>query len=92
MSRLSTPNQPGWTRLGAHLYRGDASRTLVDYDWLRVELPGDIAPNETVRVRATLPRITEPGDYIVTFDLVIEGKAWFADRDSMSLDVGIDVR
>jgi len=89
---LSTPSQPGWTRLGAHLYRGDASRTLVDFDWLRVELPREVAPNETVRVRATLPEITEPGDYLVTFDLVIEGKAWFSDRDSVSVDLPIRVR
>jgi SAM-dependent methyltransferase len=89
---LSTANQAGWTRVGAHLYRGDASRTLVDYDWLRVELPRDVAPNESVRVRSTLPAISEPGDYIAAFDLVIEGKAWFADRDSVSADVPLSVR
>jgi SAM-dependent methyltransferase len=89
---LSTPNQAGWTRLGAHLYRGDASRTLVDYDWLRVELPRDVAPNETVRLRATLPAIAEPGDYLAAFDPVIEGKAWFADRDSVSIDLPLSVR
>jgi SAM-dependent methyltransferase len=89
---LSTANQPGWTRVGAHLYRADPSRTLVDFDWLRVELPRDIAPNQTVRVRATLPPITDPGDYLAAFDLVIEGKAWFADRDSVSIDLPLSVR
>jgi len=89
---LSTADQVGWTRLGAHLHRADAARTLVDFDWSRVQLPRDVAPNETVRVNATLPPIAEPGDYIATFDLVIEGKAWFADRDSTSVDVPIEVR
>jgi SAM-dependent methyltransferase len=89
---LSTPNRAGWTRLGAHLYRGDASRTLVDFDWLRAALPRDVAPNETVRVRATLPAIAEAGDCIATFDLVIEGKTWFAERDSVSVDVPLRVR
>jgi len=89
---LSTSDQPGWTRLGVHLHRADAARTLVDFDWLRVALPHDVAPNETVRVQATLPPIGEPGHFIATFDLVIEGKAWFADRDSASVDVPIEVR
>jgi SAM-dependent methyltransferase len=89
---VSAPDRPGWTRLGAHLHRADEGRTLVDFDWLRAALPRDVAPNETVRVRATLPAIAEAGDYIATFDLVIEGKAWFADRESSSVDVPIEVR
>jgi len=89
---LSTPDQPGWTRLGAHLHRGDQSRTLVDFDWLRAALPSDVAPNETVRVRATLPAIAGAGDYIATFDLVIEGKSWFGERGSASIDVPLSVR
>lgn len=89
---LAAPAQPGWTRLGAHLHRSGPSRALVDFDWLRAALPRDVAPNETVRVRATLPAIAEAGDYIATFDLVIEGKAWFAERDSVSVDVPLTVR
>ena len=89
---LSAANEPGWTRLGAHLHRADSSRTLVDFDWLRAALPHDVAPNQTVRIRATLPPITEPGDYIAVFDLVIEGKTWFAERDSVSVDVPFNVR
>jgi SAM-dependent methyltransferase len=89
---LAAANEPGWTRLGAHLHRADRSRTPIDFDWLRVALPHDIAPNQTVRVRATLPPIAEPGDYLGVFDLVIEGKTWFAERDSVSLDVPISVR
>jgi SAM-dependent methyltransferase len=88
---LSAANEPGWTRLGAHLHRADSSRTLVDFDWLRAALPQDVAPNQTVRVRATLPPIDEPGDYIAVFDLVIEGKTWFAERESVSVDVPLSV-
>jgi SAM-dependent methyltransferase len=89
---LHSSGEPGWTRIGAHLHRADASRTAVDFDWVRVPLPRDVGPNETVRVRATLPSLAEPGDYIAVVDLVIEGMAWFADRGSVSVDVPLRVR
>ena len=88
---LHAENRPGWTRLGAHLYRADASRTLVDFDWLRLALPDDVAPEQSVRLTATLPAIEQPGDYILAFDLVIEGLAWFAERGSLSVDVRCQV-
>ena len=34
-----------------------------------------------------LPPIAEAGDYLLVFDLVIEGSAWFAERGSLTLDV-----
>jgi hypothetical protein len=34
-----------------------------------------------------LPAIAEPGDYLLVFDLVVEGVAWFAERGSLTLDV-----
>jgi len=45
-----------------------------------------------VRLSVTLPPITIPGEYILTFDLVIEGRAWFAERGSIPIDVGCVVR
>jgi SAM-dependent methyltransferase len=89
---LHAADRPGWTRLGAHLHRADSQRTLVDFDWLRVPLPGDVAPNQTVRIRAALPPIGQPGEYIAVLDLVIEGHAWFAERGSVSVDVPLHVR
>jgi SAM-dependent methyltransferase len=82
---LHREGQPGWTRLGAHLYRSDARRTLVDYDWLRAPLSNDVAPEQSIPVGATLPAIEEPGAYEIVFDLVVEGTAWFADRGSVPL-------
>ena len=78
---------PGWTRLGAHLYRSDAARTVVDFDWLRLPLPASVQPEQAVDVRALLAPIDEPGEYEIAFDLVVEGQAWFADRGSMPLVV-----
>jgi SAM-dependent methyltransferase len=78
---------PGWTRLGAHLYRVNSGRTLVDFDCLRVALPHDVAPEQQARIDVTLPAIEAPGSYLVVIDLVIEGSAWFADRGSIPLSV-----
>jgi SAM-dependent methyltransferase len=72
----------GWTRVGAHLYTAGASRTLVDFDWVRVALPRDVEPGEQIDLDVQLPGLDEPGSYEVVFDVVIEGIAWFADRGS----------
>jgi hypothetical protein len=82
----------GWTRLGAHLYRGNDRRELVDFDWWRHALPGEISPEEAVTLEAALPPIAAAGAYVVVFDLVIEGMAWFADLGSSPLAVNLDVR
>ena len=88
---LHSSGHPGWTRFGGHLYRNDEARTPVDFDWLRVELPGDVMPEQSIRVIARLPPVHEPGQYVIAFDLVVEGVAWFADRGSMPLNVPFDV-
>ena len=74
----------GWTRVGAHLYRDERS---VDFDWLRMALPGNVGPERSVSMTATLPGIDQPGRYRAMFDLVVEGRTWFADRGSMPLEV-----
>ena len=84
---LHTENEAGWTRLGAHLHRADRARSLVDFDWFRLSLPRDVAPDGRVRLEMPLPPIAEAGDYLLVFDLVIEGSAWFAERGSLTLDV-----
>lgn len=83
---LAGAGSPGWTRIGAHLYH-DQPRALIDYDWLRIPLPHDVAPGERVRITATLPAVDRPGHHAIVFDLVIEGSVWFADRGSMTLEV-----
>ncbi len=82
----------GWTRVGAHLYRLGTERELVDFDWLRVELPRDVDPHETIVMDILTPPMAEPGSYEIVFDLVIEGVTWFADRGSNTASAVIDVR
>jgi SAM-dependent methyltransferase len=107
---IAADGVPGWTRVGAHLYRrvdgrastaaatarvgpietkgpGPAPLELVDFDWLRVALPGDLAPGQQIRIAATLPAIDRTGTYQAVFDPVIEGRLWFAERGSMPCEV-----
>jgi SAM-dependent methyltransferase len=88
---LHEPNEAGWTRFGAHLHRANPSRSLIDFDWLRAPLPHRVAPRASVRVTASLPPIDAPGEYIITADLVIEGKAWFAECGSMAVHIRCSV-
>jgi SAM-dependent methyltransferase len=82
----------GWTRVGAHLYRDDGTRALVDFDWWRQALPRDVAPGETVTLHAELPALRAAGAYIVSVDLVIEQVAWFADFGGEPATLRIEVR
>jgi SAM-dependent methyltransferase len=82
----------GWTRLGAHLYRAGPPRDLIDFDWVRFDLLHDVAPGTRITIDAELPAIEETGDYLVVFDLVVEGLTWFADRGSSPASLNIRIR
>ena len=86
----SIPRQAGWTRLGIRLHAANDA-TLLDGDWQRVELPGDVGPDGVVTVEVDLPPITTPGEYVMRFDMVAEEVAWFADVDSPTAAVNLIV-
>ena len=87
-----TPNQAGHTSLGAHLHAAARGAPAIDYDWCRGALPRDVLPGETVTVEVELPAIHEPGEYRAVFDVVAEGVLWFAQRNSPTAELGIEVR
>jgi hypothetical protein len=62
-------------RLGAQLMGEDG--TMINRDYARAWLPGDIAPGATVDVPIEVPAPTQPGRYALKFDLVSEGIDWF---------------
>jgi SAM-dependent methyltransferase len=76
------PDGRGWTRVGVHLLRAGEPPVVVDFDWLRVELPHDVRSGTAITLTLQLPAVQELGLYHVVFDLVIEGTAWFAERGS----------
>lgn len=86
------PNTAGWTRLGAHLHAAAPGAPAIDYDWYRGVLPRDVLPGESVTVAVELPPIEQPGDYRAVFDVVAEGVLWFAQRNSPTAELCIEVR
>ncbi|MCY3844915.1 MAG: class I SAM-dependent methyltransferase [Acidobacteria bacterium] len=86
------PNTAGWTRLGAHLHAAAPGAPAIDYDWYRGLLPHDVRPGESVTVDVELPPIEQAGDYRAVFDVVAEGVLWFAQRNSPTAELHIEVR
>ena len=86
-----TSGRPGWTRLGIRLHAADDTSTLLDGEWHRVALPHDVAPGDVVIVDVELPPLERSGDYLLVFDLVAEDVAWFADVDSPTAALRLQV-
>ncbi len=82
---------PNRVRLGYFWYDQDGRRIPADAD-IRTELPKPVTPGETVTIPAA--RVVPPpwpGRYILRWDLVEEGRAWFSTRGSTPFDVGVEV-
>jgi hypothetical protein len=62
-------------RLGAQLL--DDRGEMLDRDYARAWLPGDIPPGGTADVKIAVPAPDKPGRYALKFDLVSEGIDWF---------------
>ncbi|OQA21131.1 MAG: hypothetical protein BWY60_00829 [Actinobacteria bacterium ADurb.Bin346] len=77
--------RPGVVRIGYHYYGQDVD--FVDYDGTsRSTLPGVVNPGETVTVLVLINNITNPGNYVIQLDPVIEGNEnpennfWFSSK------------
>ena len=62
-------------RLGAQLL--DQEGQMLNRDYARAWLPGDIPPGGTAKVHIEVPAPETPGRYALRFDLVSEGIDWF---------------
>jgi hypothetical protein len=71
-----------WTPAGA----------LVLEDALRTDLPHRVEPGHTVRLRARVVTPREPGRYVLEWDLVREGDAWFGDMGAALLRQEVVIR
>lgn len=77
-------------RLGAQLCQPDG--TLINRDYARAWLPGDIPPGGAAEVPIDVPLPNEPGRYALKFDLVSEGIDWFEKAGSPTAMRVVDVR
>ena len=84
--------RPLSVRLGHRWFRGADALLAADYGSDRAELRRPVRPGEAVDVSATLLAPREPGDYVVQFDLLQEGVAWFADKGAARKYALVQVR
>jgi len=67
----------GHVRLGASLSDSRGSR-----DYWRAPIPQDTAPGQSTTIHGRLPVPDAEGEYVLVFDLVDEGVAWFREHGS----------
>jgi hypothetical protein len=80
----------GHVRLGVQLL--DATGRLVNRDFHRADLPGDVTPGSDVVLAVACPAPDAPGTYALKLDLVAEGVSWFEPHGSGTASVPLVVR
>jgi predicted O-methyltransferase YrrM len=86
---LASSSPIGPVRLGTHLL--DAEGNWLNPDYSRNNLPsGSVSPGESVELDAHVAA-PPPGRYIIEFDMVSEGVAWFSRNGSNTVRVEIEV-
>lgn len=80
----------GRVRLGVSRLGPD--RRIVDLDFVRVRLPRDVDPGESIELAGLLPPVSESGRAALRFDMVSEGVCWFSEKGSLSHTVDVTVR
>jgi hypothetical protein len=59
---------------------------------LRTDLPHRVAPGRAVRLRAALLTPPEPGTYVLVWEVLSEGDAWFGDVGGATMRQTVTVR
>lgn len=74
--------------LGIHLLRGDEE---VDWDFGRTSLREDVPPGHARILTAREYAPSEPGSYILEFDMIAEQLSWFEDFGTLVLRHSLEV-
>jgi hypothetical protein len=72
----------GIVRIATHLYDWNAKLIAVDHS--RHDLPHEVRPGESIRMRVDVP-LPADGSFVVGVDLVAEGVIWFENVGSRPL-------
>ncbi|MGB2906222.1 MAG: hypothetical protein WBB73_03925, partial [Candidatus Aminicenantaceae bacterium] len=70
----------------------DQDRTMIRFDNRRIVLPRRIEPGDEVELAVSLRIPLQSGLYLLEFDLVREGEAWFKDGGSETLEILLEVK
>lgn len=76
--------------LGCHWINRDTGERVL-WDGPRGLLPVDVNHNEQVTVEMKIKAPDKPGRYILQYDMVHEGKAWFSEQGVIPLEININV-
>lgn len=78
----------GTTRLGIQRLAPDG--TVLERDWHRVAMPGEVEPGGSVELTTTLP-VLAAGRHRLRLDLVAEAVRWFGDHGSPTVEVDLEL-
>lgn len=69
----------------------DTAGNVVVWDGIRTKLTSDLAPGASQLLQAALQYPSAPGSYVLKWDMVQEGVAWFSQKGVPTGDVGASV-
>jgi len=70
----------------------DEADHMIQHDNRRFPLPQDINPQQTFDMNVQIISPLDKGKYILEFDFVMEGKAWFKEYGSRTAEVFLEVK
>ena len=88
-NRGSARWRPGRVKLSYHWL--DEHGNAIVWDGLRNELPHEVEPGAHVELDARFRAPIPPGAYQLAFDLVEEGRFWFAELGNEALELDVEV-
>jgi hypothetical protein len=81
--------RPGRVKLSYHWL--DEHENAIVWDGVRTELDRPVGPGDELPLTAVLRAPIPPGPYALAFDLVDEGRLWFAELGNAPLSLRVDV-
>ena len=80
------------TRISYHITDQNGNMLLFDGD--RTELAGPLEAGETAEMQIEIidDIFNTPGNYVINFDLVIEGVSWYGEQGMKALDIPVVVQ
>lgn len=75
-----------WPLLAIAFHIKSESGKMIDFDGPRIEISSRVLPHETTTILGFFKAPAEPGNYILTWDMVSEFECWFEQCGSETFD------